>query len=566
MSAPNLATAVNDFHRARRKASLEELAARFTGKTTTLLSYEEVRRRLRANRQIDRGLQDVRLDDIVGSVGRYNDFTRTFLPKNETDEQRWAQLKVVNGRGQGLPPIELYKIGQAYFVLDGNHRVSIARENGAPTIQAYVTEVLAKVTITPDTSPDDLLIKEQTLNFLEKTQLDELRPEADFTVTAPGKYRLLLEHIEVHKYFMGLDMHREPSWEEAVTHWYDHVYLPILGLIRRSGIMDNFPDRTETDFYIWLADHRAELEETLGWSLEPEEAVVALAEQNGVNSNLFALPTKFEEYFPAVNSADSLVGSWRRQKETLDSDKLFKNIMVSVGEDELSWTALEQALIVAQREQGQVRGLHVVTEQSDQLDMIEAFNERVDRAGVSGELAFEMGELYKAINERSRWSDLVVLSLSNPPSELFFERWTSGWRNVILRSSRPVLAVPAVTGMNKALLAYDGSAKANEALFIAAHIAAEWQIPLVVLAAEQTLNQASNVANARAYLESCGVEAEYVMHQGDAAINILLTAAQKSCDFILMGGYGSMGMVELFMGSIVDQVLRNTMCPVLICR
>ncbi|MCB0035249.1 MAG: hypothetical protein KDE51_14555, partial [Anaerolineales bacterium] len=151
MSAPNLATAVSDFHRARWKASLEELAARFTGKTTTLLSYEEVRRRLRANSQVDRGLQDVRLDDIVGSVGRYNDFTRTFLPKNETDEQRWAQLKVVNGHGQGLPPIELYKIGKAYFVLDGNHRVSIARELGTPTIQAYVTEVLSKVTITPDT-------------------------------------------------------------------------------------------------------------------------------------------------------------------------------------------------------------------------------------------------------------------------------------------------------------------------------------------------------------------------------------------------------------------------------
>ncbi|MCB0035981.1 MAG: universal stress protein, partial [Anaerolineales bacterium] len=295
-------------------------------------------------------------------------------------------------------------------------------------------------------------------------------------------------------------------------------------------------------------------------------AVVALAEQNGVSRNRLALPTPFEENFPTINPVDSLVGSWRRQKETLQSKQLFKNIMVSVGEDELSWAALEQALIVAQREQGQVRGLHVVTEQSDQIEMIEAFNQRVGRAGVSGELAFEMGDLYKTINDRSRWSDLVVLSLSNPPSELFFERWTSGWRNVILRSSRPVLAVPAVSGMHKALLAYDGSAKANEALFIAAHAAAQWEIPLVVLAAEQTLNQASNVAKARAYLESRGIEAEYVMHKGDAAINILLTAAQKSCDFILMGGYGSTGMVELFMGSTVDQVLRNAICPVLICR
>lgn len=565
MTPPNLSAAINEFHRARWKATIEEMLARFTGKTTALLAYEDVRRKLRANNQIARGLQDIRLDDIVGSVGRYNDFTRTFLPKNETDEQRWANLKVANSRDVGLPPIELYKIGEAYFVLDGNHRVSIARQNGASTIQAYVTEVLTKVNITPTTSPDDLIIKEQTLEFLESTKLDELRPEADFTVTAPGKYPLLLEHIGVHKYFMGLDFGREVSWEEAVTHWYDYVYLPVLKLIRHSGIMDEFPERTETDFYIWLADHRAELEQVLGWRLQPEEAVVALAEHKGISKTNLQSRTLLEEFFPEATAADGLIGSWRRQKEALEANKLFKNIVVSVGEDDLSWAALDQAIIVAQREGGQIRGLHVVSEATKQAELQWIFHERLAQGGVKGELAFESGEFYKTVTDRSRWGDVVVLSLTNPPGEQLFERWNSGWRNVILQSPRPILAVPAVTNMQKALLAYDGSPKANEALYVAAHVAKEWHVPLVVLATAKS-EQGGTVKQAQAYLTAQGVEAEFLTQKGEAALSILLTAAQKSCDFILMGGYGSSGMVELFVGSTVDQVLRNAICPVWICR
>ena len=101
------ATAIKDFHEARRQARLEELFGRFTGQTLDLLAFDEVRKMLRASSQIERGLQEVPLDAIVGSVGRYRDFTRTFLPKLDSDKERWARVKVAQSR-QGLPPIEVY--------------------------------------------------------------------------------------------------------------------------------------------------------------------------------------------------------------------------------------------------------------------------------------------------------------------------------------------------------------------------------------------------------------------------------------------------------------------------
>jgi len=119
-----IGSAQRDFHEARRRAGLEAIMARLTGKSIDLFAYEEVRQKLKAKGSIPRGLQDIPLDAIVGSVGRYGDFTRSFLPRRDSDEQRWARVKAQVTDMQGLPPIEVYQIGEVYFVRDGNHRVS----------------------------------------------------------------------------------------------------------------------------------------------------------------------------------------------------------------------------------------------------------------------------------------------------------------------------------------------------------------------------------------------------------------------------------------------------------
>ncbi|MCL4871061.1 MAG: hypothetical protein KJ063_19050 [Anaerolineae bacterium] len=276
MNMTDFGAAVDDFRRARRQAAVEAIFATFTGASLDLLSYEEVRQLLRPQGQIERGLQDIPLEAIVGSVGRYRDFTRTFLPRHDGDANRWAQVKVALV-AEGLPPISVYQIGEVYFVRDGNHRVSIARQMGNKTIEAYVTEVKIAVPLAPDVQPDELILKAEYAAFLAETRLDVSRPQANLSLTSPGRYPLFLEHIEVHRYFMGVEQQREIPYPEAVSHWYDVVYLPVVSLMQEYGLLDEFPERTEADLYVWLAEHRAELEQTGGHTVQPDMAVAHLA-------------------------------------------------------------------------------------------------------------------------------------------------------------------------------------------------------------------------------------------------------------------------------------------------
>ena len=128
--------AVQDFLRARRRAGLTEVLAVLSGREAPLLSYDEVRRRLHAVETPTQKLEDVPLDAIVGSVGRTQDFTREFLPRSDADKARWVGVRVAMTGLSGTPPVDLYRIGDAYFVRDGNHRVSVARQLGAKFIQA----------------------------------------------------------------------------------------------------------------------------------------------------------------------------------------------------------------------------------------------------------------------------------------------------------------------------------------------------------------------------------------------------------------------------------------------
>lgn len=120
--------AIQDFQSARQKAGMQEVLARIRGKSNQLLSYDDVAEKLKLRARSERGIQHIPVDAIVGSVGRYTDFTRTFLPRRANDQQRWARVKTAMEEGAGLPPIEVYKVGGVYFVIDGNHRVSIARQ------------------------------------------------------------------------------------------------------------------------------------------------------------------------------------------------------------------------------------------------------------------------------------------------------------------------------------------------------------------------------------------------------------------------------------------------------
>ena len=259
------AESMERYRRSAGKAQVADLMGKITGADTDLVSYDAVATRLRARQQIEMGTRMVPLDQIVGSVGRYRDFTRTFLPRAAISPERWARVDAIMHSLEGYLPIELYKIGQVYFVRDGNHRVSVARANGLTHIEAYVSEIETDVDLTlDDFERDQWIIKIERAEFLKATRLDELRPGSNVVLTAPGRYPILLRHITVHQYFLDLDRERTGDmelvgWPAAVVSWYDNIYLPVVEAIREHKLLDAFPDRTEADLYLWIAYHREEL-------------------------------------------------------------------------------------------------------------------------------------------------------------------------------------------------------------------------------------------------------------------------------------------------------------------
>ncbi len=137
----DLMQGVQRYESATMYAFWEEVIGRLRGKPSQLLSFDEVRECLRLWKEMERGLHDIPIEQIVGSVGRPNDFTGSFRPKTAINRERWSRIFAETVGDMGLPPIEVYQVGDVYYVRDGNHRVSVARTMGFDTIQAYVTEV-----------------------------------------------------------------------------------------------------------------------------------------------------------------------------------------------------------------------------------------------------------------------------------------------------------------------------------------------------------------------------------------------------------------------------------------
>jgi hypothetical protein len=263
--------ALADYNRARLTAFLNRVWSVLSGQPTNLLSYDEVKEKLHIGGPIYRGVRTVRIDQIAGSLNRYHQFDRAFLPLQDDTAERWRRVSQAFYAEISLPPVVLYKVGQVYFVVDGHHRVSVARQQGQIYIEAEVRECATKVDITPNLKPEDLEILHTKVNFLERTNLDQLRPGTEIPITIPDGYIRMLEHIAVHRYFMGLDWKRDISDDEAVMHWYDTVYLPVVEIIRESKIMQEFPGKTEGDLYLWTLDHQHYLAENMGKPLQPPD-------------------------------------------------------------------------------------------------------------------------------------------------------------------------------------------------------------------------------------------------------------------------------------------------------
>ena len=567
-------TAIRDFRQAHQDAALQQVLARVTGKSVELLSYDDVLHKLRQTGRAALGMHEIPVDAIVGTVGRTNDFTRTFLPRRSDDEQRWAGLMafVQENSLDSLPPIEVYQIGSAYFVQDGHHRVSIARQLGIQFMTAYVTVVSTRVPLAPDADWNALIRDAEHAAFLETTHLDQLRPQSDFTVSVPGQYAKLEDHIEVHRYFLETAEGREVPYAEAVCRWHDEAYQPIADAIHEQGLLGDFPGRTITDFYLWIAEHRIVLQHELGWAISPEAATASVAAHFTTRSRPLlqrAGRAMLSAMIPSGFKSGPAAGQWRRTKTVARySEHLFQDILVPLSAAPPSWAVLDQALSIARREGGRVHGLHIVPDEAELGSQVleplrQEFGRRCAAAEVEGSFNLEVGDVKAKVRETAALTDLVVIGLDPATHALSAE--VMAWMRYC---TRPILTVPRLASdFRQALLAYDGSPKSREALFVAAYLGECWHTRLTLITVIDPGRADAAVQDyARQYLEMHELAADYVVASGNGPQQILLAVEERACDALLMGSYSYSPVLEAMRGTAVNPLLLGATVPALVCR
>ena len=255
----------NDFQRVRRRQLLARLAHRLRREpddVNLILPFDEVVTALGRRGERRLGLQTLRLDTIVGTVDSTRDFDRRFRPTSDRVRERWGRLALAQRRGEPIPPIDVYRVGDMHFVIDGHHRVSIAMATGAKTIEAYVTEVLTQLPPTGIRGRRDLLVKSYERIFRARVPL----PAADLakiTVTDPWSYAVLGEMVEAWGCRCMQDKGRFLNRVEIARHWYTQEYVPVVRMLRTADLIGS---RTEAEAYMRVAAERYRLILTHDWN------------------------------------------------------------------------------------------------------------------------------------------------------------------------------------------------------------------------------------------------------------------------------------------------------------
>jgi hypothetical protein len=266
--------AQSDFLRARRHAAAARLAARLRGEpddVRMVLPYEEVVEALGFKSERSCGTEVVALDAIVGTVDRGRDFDRSFRPTSARVRSRWEQIAAATRRGAAMPPVDLVRIGEIYFVRDGHHRVSVARALGRTDIDARVTEVVTRVGAGHAITLADLPFKSHEREFFERVPLPEpARPE--IVVNDPFDYARLAQHIEAWGFRMIQDRQEPIGRRELAFQWLETEYRPVVAMLREADLIG---DRTDTEAYLQISAERYRLLRTHRWD---EDVIARLIE------------------------------------------------------------------------------------------------------------------------------------------------------------------------------------------------------------------------------------------------------------------------------------------------
>lgn len=564
---PTGAEAHRKFDHAKRQAVIENIAALLRGKPDDLLPFDDVQRKLGLHITRERGLQQVPLNLIIGSAGKYRDFTRSFWPRNEKLRERWKWIYVAAHDLRGLPPVELYQVGEVYFVKDGNHRISVARALGSRSVEAYVTEYIspARLTMaTVDADLDTLALQIERERFLSRTRLLELRPDAQIEFSRPGGYDTLQEHIAVPAYMLSQQTGQPVAWDEAVTLWHDDVYQPVVRAGHQLGLAQRYPGHTDADWYLWLMEHRT-----------------ALANEPALEQALATAARQFVETIGSpqlrwLAEARSEPGAWRTQRVLARGDgRLFADILLPLDASIAAWQTLQDLLPLAAREKSRLHGLfagQTLEDHQRSHALLQRFAAACQAAGVAWQFRSEIGPAGDGMDAVAGGYDMVALRQAPPEVRQRDELLGTRIQGMIRRAGCPVLILAEEnTRLDRILLAYDGSPYAEEALYVAAHLGQFWEATVAVVTVEEAgRTTPATLEAALSYLRQAGLDSRGYFkgaQPGEAGVAraILQLAAEQRSNLLLLGDTGYSPFAELFMRSTVDHVLREAQCSVLVC-
>jgi hypothetical protein len=257
--------AQSDFARARRREVLARLAKRIRREPADVhmvLPFEEVRDALGFRGERHLGLQVIPLDSIVGTVDRTREFDRRFRPTSRRVRDRWQRVAEAQRRGQAMPPISVYRIGDLHFVEDGHHRVSVARAQGRRDIDAYVTEVITEVDPQEGLDLADLPLKSHERVFYERVPLPK-ETRSKIRLSDPWEYAQLAEAVEAWGFRVMQALGQFMTREQVAEAWFREDYEPIVATLREAGMIGD--RETETEAYMRVVAERYFLMRTHEW-------------------------------------------------------------------------------------------------------------------------------------------------------------------------------------------------------------------------------------------------------------------------------------------------------------
>lgn len=285
----------SDFAKARNKALFNEIQHFLKPEEAEMISFRDIKELLKPQNQTYIGMQVIPIEKIVGSEGRYKDFDNQFFPKNTFIKERWEHVDEAVIKDIILPPIKVYELGGLYFVRDGNHRVSVAKSKGVEFIDAEVVSLQSEIRLPPVRSLTGMIkeiISYEKRNFYFETSFGDITDYWCLDFSTTGQYDVIYNHILTHKYFINQNQEKEISIEDAITSWFNTVYLPVIHTIDKYKIMKYFKHRTKSDLYVWIIKYFDELKRKFGDNCSLEDAVFDIT-----NEYKISLPTKIKNAF-----------------------------------------------------------------------------------------------------------------------------------------------------------------------------------------------------------------------------------------------------------------------------